>query len=128
MQDRTLNATEILIRDEDIAYIVECIADVECCSIVGVSNMGKSVLLRSVCQPEVKQKYLGPWADDYAFVYIDFNLMLEMTEQGFYELILRNILAELTELEMDQGLLDSVLSFFSMSSMRLSRALKGASF
>jgi len=104
MQIRTLNATEILTRDEDIAYIMECIADVECCSIVGVSNMGKSVLLRSVCRPEVKQRYLGPRADDYAFVYIDFNLMLEMTEQGFYELVLRNILAELAGLEVDQGL------------------------
>ena len=108
MQTRTLNATEILIRDEDIAYIMECIADVECCSIVGVSNMGKSVLLRSVCRPEVKQRYLGPRADDYAFVYIDLNLMLEMTEQGFYELILRNILAELAELKVDQGLLDRI--------------------
>ncbi|HID63274.1 MAG TPA: hypothetical protein EYP49_11125 [Anaerolineae bacterium] len=84
MQIQTLDATEILTRDEDIAYIMECIADVECCSIVGVSNMGKSVLLRSVCRPEVKQRYLGPQADDYTFVYIDFNLMLEMTEQGFY--------------------------------------------
>jgi hypothetical protein len=106
MPIRTSNATEAFIRDEDITYIMACIADVECCSIVGVSNIGKSVLLRSVCQPEVKQRYLGPQADDYAFVYVDFNLMLEMTEQGFYELILRNILAELTELEVDQGLLD----------------------
>jgi len=108
MQIRTLNATETLTRDEDIAYIMECIADVECCSIVGVSNMGKSVLLRSVCRPEVKQRYLDPRADDYAFVYIDFNLMVEMTEQGFYELILRNILAKLAELEVDQGLLDRI--------------------
>ncbi|TEU14564.1 MAG: hypothetical protein E3J21_15590 [Anaerolineales bacterium] len=108
MQISTPNATEILTRDEDIAYIMECIADVECCSIVGVSNMGKSVLLRSVCRPEVKQRYLDPQADDYAFVYIDFNLMLEMTEQGFYELVLRNILAELAELEVDQGLLDRI--------------------
>jgi hypothetical protein len=112
MQIRTLNATEVLTRDEDIAYIMECIADVECCSIVGVSNMGKSVLLRSVCRPEVKQRYLGPQADDYAFVYIDFNLMLEMTEQGFYELVLRNILAELVELEVDQGLLDRLDDFY----------------
>jgi hypothetical protein len=106
MQIQTLNATKVLTRDEDIAYIMESIADVECCSIVGVSNMGKSVLLRSVCQPEVKQRYLGPRADDYAFVYVDFNLMLEMTEQGFYELVLRNILTELAKLEVDQGLLD----------------------
>jgi hypothetical protein len=108
MRIPTHNATESLTRDEDIAYIMECIADVECCSIVGVSNMGKSVLLRSVCRSEVKQRYLGPQADDYAFVFIDFNLMVEMTEQGFYELILRNILAKLAELEVDQGLLDRI--------------------
>jgi hypothetical protein len=112
MQIRTLNATEILTRDEDIAYIMECIADVECCSIVGVSNMGKSVLLRSICRPEVKQRYLGPRADDYALIYVDFNLMVEMTEQGFYELILRNILADLARLGVDQGLLDRVNEFY----------------
>jgi len=113
MQIRTLSATDwIPTRDEDIAYIMECIADVECCSVVGVSNMGKSVLLRSVCRPEVKQRYLDPRADDYAFVYIDFNLMLEMTEQGFYELVLRNILAELAELEVVQGLLDRLNEFY----------------
>ncbi len=112
MQLQTLKATEILTRDEDIAYIMECIADVECCSIVGVSNIGKSVLLRSVCRPEVRQRYLGPQADDYAFVYIDFNLMLEVTEQGFYELVLRHILAELAELEVDQGLLAKVNEFY----------------
>jgi len=114
MQIRTLNATEILTRDEDIAFIMECIADVECCSIVGVSNMGKSVLLRSICRPEVQQKYLGSQADDYAFVYIDLNLMLEMTEQGLYELVLRNILAELAELEVDQGLLDRINELYSI--------------
>ena len=112
MQVRSLNATEIFARDEDIAYIMECIADVECCSIVGVSNMGKSVLLRSVCRPEVKQRHLGPRADDYAFIYIDFNLMLEMTEQGFYELVLRNILAELAKLGVDRGLLDRINEFY----------------
>jgi hypothetical protein len=112
MQIRTLNATEILTRDEDIAYIMECIADVECCSIVGVSNMGKSVLLRSVCRPEVKQRYLGPRADDYALIYVDFNLMVEMTEQGFYELVLRNILADLAGLGVDQGLLDRLNEFY----------------
>ena len=61
MQIRTPGATDwIPTREEDIAYIMECVADVECCSIVGVSNMGKSVLLRSVCRLEVKQRYLAP--------------------------------------------------------------------
>jgi len=65
-------------------------------------------LLRSIPLPAVRRKYLGDRADDYIFVYIDFNLMLELTEQGFYELILRSTLAELRKLGIEQQLLDRV--------------------
>jgi len=104
----------VIARDTDVAYIMECIEDGDCCSIVGLSNTGKSTLLRSIPLSAVKRKYLGDRADDavftskYVFVYIDFNLMLELTEQGFYELILRSTLAELKELEIEPGLLDRV--------------------
>ncbi len=37
--------------------------------------------------------------DEAVFVYVDFNLMLETTEQGFYELILRSLLDELRRLD-----------------------------
>ncbi len=96
----------VVTRDADIAYIMECVEDGDCCSIVGLSNTGKSTLLRSIPLPAVKKKHLGDRADDYVFVYIDFNLMLELTEQGFYELILRSILAELRKLKIEQGILD----------------------
>ncbi len=99
-------------RDADVAYIMECIEDGDCCSVVGLSNTGKSTLLRSIPLPAVRRKYLGDRADDYIFVYIDFNLMLELTEQGFYELILRSTLAELRELEIEQGLLDRVAASY----------------
>jgi len=95
-------------RDADVAYIMECIEDGDCCSVVGLSNTGKSTLLRSIPLPAVRRKYLGDRADDYIFVYIDFNLMLELTEQGFYELILRSTLAELRKLGIEQQLLDRV--------------------
>ncbi len=95
-------------RDAYVSSIMECIKDGDCCSVVGLSNTGKSTLLRSLPLPVVKGKYLGGRADDYVFVYIDFNLMLELTEQGFYELILRSTLAELKKLEIEQGLLDRV--------------------
>jgi hypothetical protein len=95
-------------RDADVAYIMQCIEDGECCSLVGLSNTGKSTLLRSIPLPAVKRKYLGGRAEEYIFVYIDFNLMLELTEQGFYELILRSTLAELRKLDIEPGLLDRV--------------------
>jgi hypothetical protein len=59
--------------------------------------MGKSVLLRSV-RPTALAGFGQVQADDYAFVYIDFNLMVEMTEQAFYELILRSTCAMLSPL------------------------------
>jgi hypothetical protein len=99
--------TEISVtRDADVAYIMECVEDGDCCSVVGLSNTGKSTLLRSIPLPVVKGKHLGDRADGYVFVYIDFNLMLELTEQGFYELILRSTLAELRKLKIEQGVLD----------------------
>lgn len=101
-----IDAEAFVARDAEIANIMECIEDGECCSIVGLSNTGKSTLLRSILLPAVQGKYLGDRADDYIFVYIDFNLMLELTEQGFYELILRSTLAELRKLGMEQGILD----------------------
>lgn len=98
----------VIVRDAAVAYIMECIEDGDCCSVVGLSNTGKSTLLRSISSPAVQRKYLGDRADEYIFVYIDFNLMLELTEQGFYELILRSTLAELKKLEVELGLLDRV--------------------
>jgi hypothetical protein len=70
----------------------------DCCSIVGVSNTGKSYLLRTLANPQVRQRLLNEAIDDSIFIYVDFNLMLEATEQGFYELILRCLMEELAHL------------------------------
>ena len=107
-----IDTETVVTRNADVAYIMECIEDGDCCAIVGLSNTGKSTLLRSIPLPAVKGKYLGNRTDDYVFVYIDFNLMLELTEQGFYELILRSALAELKKLEIEQGLLDRVAASY----------------
>ena len=61
----------------------------DCLSVVGVSNLGKSALLRSLTDPTMQERYLGDEAANYLPIYIDFNQMLEMSEQAFYELILR---------------------------------------
>jgi hypothetical protein len=80
-------------RADDVAYVMDCVASADCCSIVGVSNIGKSMLLRSL--PDLHEQYLDTGVDSYTFVYVDFNLMSQMTEQGFYEVILRNWLEAL---------------------------------
>ncbi len=77
-------------RADELDYILRCVTDAECCAIVGLSNMGKSALLRAV-----RPSALAGWGHaqaDNVFIYIDCNLMVEMTEQAFYELVLRSTL------------------------------------
>lgn len=92
------------LRTEDRDYILRRTADGDCCAIVGVSNTGKSYLLRTLGRPEVRQRLLGEQASRDVCVYVDFNLMLEATEQGFYELILRCLMEQLPG--QDTGLAD----------------------
>jgi hypothetical protein len=96
------------LRREDGVYLLSRVLDGDCCAVVGVSNTGKSYLLRNLVTSQVQQQILGPAASDYLFVYVDFNLMLEATEQGFYELILRCLLEELTKLDPKAEFLDSL--------------------
>lgn len=95
-------------RDADLRFIAERVTDGDCCAVVGVSNVGKSHLLRAWRNPEIVRFYLGAATDGLGFVYIDFNLMLEMSEQGFYELILRTVLSILRELPTEPKIYDQV--------------------
>jgi hypothetical protein len=85
-------------RADELDNILHCVTDAECCAIVGLSNMGKSVLLRSV-GPSASARLGQVQAADYAFVYIDFNLMVGTSEQAFYELVLRSAMAMLSGLD-----------------------------
>lgn len=85
------------LRQDDGAYVLQHVNDGDCCALVGVSNTGKSYLLRTMAQPEVRRQLSDLGTDNFVFVYVDFNLMLEATEQGFYELILRCLMEELQQ-------------------------------
>ncbi len=76
-------------RGRDVEFILSIAAEGQSSSIVGLSNVGKSTLLRTVCRPEVLDQALGARAAEFVFVYVDCNLMLQLTSQGFYEVTLR---------------------------------------
>ncbi len=94
-----LSESQIVTRTTDLTYLAQRVAHNDCCAVVGVSNIGKSNLLRQIRKPGLlAQLLLGVDEDQFGFVYIDFNLQLQMTGQGFYELVLRSILTELKKL------------------------------
>lgn len=84
-----------MIRDHEISFLMNAVRDAECASIMGLSNMGKSTLMREMCAPAVHKAYLGERSDDWLFVYIDCNLMPERSEQALHEVILRNAIEAL---------------------------------
>lgn len=87
------------VRAGEIRFILDCVNNAECCAVVGLSNMGKSMLLRSIKQSAQMRSATD---QDALFIHIDFNLMVEMTEQAFYEIILRSVRAALDFPEADQ--------------------------
>ncbi len=69
------------LRQGDYHHVLDCVKTGLSCSIVGLSNTGKSMLLRDLA---------ASTADlPQTFVYVDCNLMLAATDQGFYEAVLR---------------------------------------
>jgi hypothetical protein len=95
-------------RKDELAVLLNHLRDGDCCSVVGMSNVGKSELLRAACQFDVQPEHLQGSQANYLLVHIDLNLMLEMTDQGFYELIVRSLLAALESRSVDAHFRDDV--------------------
>jgi hypothetical protein len=91
------------LRHDDGLFVMQRIMDGDCAAVVGVSNSGKSMLLRALAREQVRRRLVPDVAGEPIFVYVDFNLMLEATEQGFYELILRHLIEALDESEDQSG-------------------------
>jgi DNA-binding winged helix-turn-helix (wHTH) protein len=82
-------------RSKQQARINEQIAEGECCAVVGLSNTGKSALLRTICAPQGRPS--SRTTEGPLLFYVDCNRMLDLSEQGFYEAILRAIRSRLRE-------------------------------
>ena len=86
-------------REDDLKFVAQCIAAGECCGLVALSNVGKSTLLRTLVSYELSLprsiNVLPPTSQPQTLIaYLDCNLMAEMSEQGFCELVLRGLLVQ----------------------------------
>ncbi|MBN1314128.1 MAG: winged helix-turn-helix domain-containing protein [Anaerolineales bacterium] len=78
------------LRQSDYHFVIDSILTDACCSVIGLSNTGKSILLRDLAlqQEDTVNKRQ---AAEKTFVYVDCNLMLAATDQGFYEAVIRSL-------------------------------------
>ncbi len=84
-----------MIRYQETEFLMSAVRAAECASVMGLSNMGKSTLMRDLGTPAARQAFLHEHGDDWLFVYVDCNLMPERSEQALHEVILRNCLEAL---------------------------------
>ena len=94
-------------RLDDLNYVLSCIRQGADCSIVGISNVGKSALLRDV-PGFIQNVWDAKESSAPLAVYVDCNGMLEMTDQGFYELILRALTEQLQRRDAQNPLLGAL--------------------
>ena len=115
----------------DVQNLVEYLYNMLCVQVVGFSNVGKSALLRLLAQPDVWTQEIGEAGQDILAVYVDCNRMLEMSDHGFYELVLRCLqesspdLAALAELSAAYEMLVAPASEFQIP-LAFNRGLSAA--
>jgi len=78
----------ITYRQEIAAPLFRNLQARDSCAVVGPSSMGKSRLLTFIQRPDVRRHYLADQADSVLLALADCNRLAEMSEWGFYELLL----------------------------------------
>src|SRR5437868_2749648 len=93
--------SEPIFREEQVDQLLQALFSSNCAAVIGLSNMGKSMLMRSMRADQVAARYREESGREGIFVYLDCNGMLDLSGQGFYELVLRGIQERARNLEPD---------------------------
>lgn len=82
-----------MLRVEQAERLLEVLRGATCCSLYGLSNAGKSQLLRALPTYARERKP----AEAMLLVYVDCNRIVENNAHGFFEVIVRSLLESLEE-------------------------------
>jgi DNA-binding winged helix-turn-helix (wHTH) protein len=85
------------IRQTQTRAILAALARGECSAIFGLSNTGKSPLLRTLPEPANAAEYERRAGRPGLLVYIDCNRVVELTAPGFFEIVVRSLIETLEE-------------------------------
>jgi DNA-binding winged helix-turn-helix (wHTH) protein len=80
------------LRQTQIEAILRTVAEGNCLAVHGLSNTGKSPLLRDLALPENQARYAEYAGRPGALIYVDCNRVVELSATGFYEVVLRSLL------------------------------------
>jgi len=85
------------IRSTYITQLLSILARGECAAIYGLSNTGKSPLLRALPAAENAAQYAQLAGRAGTLVYVDCNRVVELTAAGFFEVVVRSLIETLEE-------------------------------
>ena len=92
------------------SVVAEILGDLQsgrCAAVTGLSNTGKSTLMRALASQAVSKGYASESKRQALFVYVDCNRAVALSAQAFYEVMLRAILEQL-EADLDDTLATAV--------------------
>jgi len=110
-------------RQAEVSQVMAALQAGDSCSIVGIGSAGKSNLLRFLGQDEVRQAYLGEAWASFLFVYVDLNKILKRSAWGLYELMLHQLLLELTRGGAEEVVLQTIDDLHQRAAGQKTRSL-----
>jgi hypothetical protein len=63
-----------------------------CCAVIGLSNSGKSTLMRGLASEEAARRYREQRGRPITLVLVDCNRAVALSAQAFYEIVVRSVL------------------------------------
>lgn len=91
------------IRSTYVTQLLSILARGECAAIYGLSNTGKSPLLRALPAEENLAQYAQLANQAGTLVYVDCNRVVELTAAGFFELVVRSLIETLEDVNYLSG-------------------------
>jgi DNA-binding winged helix-turn-helix (wHTH) protein len=83
------------LRQTHIIQLLSILARAECAAVYGLSNTGKSPLLRTLPSPQHLAEYARLAGQPGVLVYVDCNRVVELTAAGFFEVVVRSLIETL---------------------------------
>lgn len=80
----------------------------ESCQVIGIGSVGKSNFLRFLQQKEIRRARLGADGEPFLLVYVDANKLLDASEAGLWELMLHQVLVELSDRGLGNGVFQEI--------------------